>query len=89
MLVFEMIRNVRDDDAFLEEERAFEQERVLIVQELLPPFGRNKLRQDDCHYIILGALFDAVYVAQQGAHERAVRRGQDDDICRAPAKTPP
>ncbi len=45
--VIEVIRHAGDDDSSFEKQRAFKKQRALIVQKLLPPTRRHKLRQ---HY---------------------------------------
>ena len=43
----EVERHTRDDDVRLEQERALDQQRVLIVQQVLPESARHELGQDD------------------------------------------
>src|SRR4051812_1036730 len=43
----DVVRNVGDDDAGAEEQSGFEQERRLIVQQVLPPARGNELRKHD------------------------------------------
>ncbi|MEA2175134.1 MAG: hypothetical protein QOD00_2726 [Blastocatellia bacterium] len=64
LLVVQVIGNVRDDDALLEEERAFEDERALGAQQLLPPAGGDEVSQHDRHDVFMRAPLDPVYVAQ-------------------------
>ena len=43
--MFEVIWDARDDHTLFEEQRAFEQERALVVEEVLPPARGNEFRQ--------------------------------------------
>lgn len=45
--MFEVVWDAGDDDALFEEQRAFEQERALVVEEVLPPARGDEFRQ---HY---------------------------------------
>jgi hypothetical protein len=58
--LLQVIGNVSYDYTLLEQQRAFEHQRTLIVQQVLPPFRRDKLRHNNRHNIILMFSFDAV-----------------------------
>ena len=63
--MLEVIRNAGDDHAALEEQRAFQQQRALVVKDVLPPLRRNEFGQDDCDDLA-GFLFsEPVDVTQQ------------------------
>jgi hypothetical protein len=49
---FEAVRDADDGHTFFEEERAFEQERALVVQEVPPPPGGDELGQHDRDEIV-------------------------------------
>ena len=44
-LLFEVVGDARDDQALFEEQRAFEQKRALVVEEVLPPARGDEFRQ--------------------------------------------
>lgn len=44
LLVLKVIRHVRHHDAFFEQQCALQKQRILIVQQVLPPLCRDKLR---------------------------------------------
>src|SRR5437764_5363114 len=84
-LFFQMVGHARDDDAAAEEERAFQEERTLVVQEVLPPARWHELGEHDRDDVDVPAAADAVEVAQERAYERAVGRRQHDQFdTRAP-----
>ena len=72
--MFEVIRDARDDNALLEEQRAFEQQRALVVKEVLPPARRDEFGQDDGDDVVGVFSRKTMNVSQQRACELAIRR---------------
>src|SRR5258708_36801306 len=67
-------RHAGDDGVPLEQQRAFDQQRALIVEEMMPPPRRDEFRQDDGDEAVrmLGRhLFD---VFEERLHQRPIRR---------------
>ena len=56
----QMIRDVGDDDPFLEQKRGLEQKGALVVEQVLPLAGGDKFGQDDGYQLV------AVLVAEPG-----------------------
>jgi hypothetical protein len=54
----------------------FQQENGLLVQRLLPPVRRHEFGQEDGHHVLTPGRIYGVYVVNQHAEERAVRRRQ-------------
>src|SRR5262245_37498620 len=48
----QVVRHARDDDLLAEEERPLDQERALIVQEMVPPARGYELRQENGHEVV-------------------------------------
>jgi hypothetical protein len=46
-LMFQVVRDVRDDDALAEQERALDEEGGLVVEQVLPEARGDELRRDD------------------------------------------
>src|SRR5437773_4628121 len=83
----EMERHAGDDDVGPEEQCAFDEQRSLIVKQMLPPALRHELRQDDGDVVVglLGGLFD---VLEQWLHQRSEWRRQDDQPDAATPRVP-
>src|SRR6059036_2054439 len=52
-LFSEMKRHARHDRVRAEEQRALDEQRALVVQQMLPPARRHELRQDDGDIVVL------------------------------------
>ena len=63
--VLEVIRNAGDNHAALEEQRTFQQQRALVVKDVLPPPRRNEFGQDDCDYVVGFFFSEPVDVTEQ------------------------
>src|SRR5215470_19263652 len=59
-----------------EEQRALDQQRGLVVQEVLPPASRHELGNHDRDHVRLAEREQVVDVVEERGEERAVRRGQ-------------
>ncbi len=74
--------NARDDDVRLEQERAFDEQCMLIVQEMLPDPSPHELRQDDRYIAARVLVLHLLDIFQERLHQRSVWRLQDDKIRR-------
>src|SRR6185295_8453816 len=72
--------DVGQDDSFFEQQRCLEEQRALVVQDALPPMGGENLRNDDSHPDVWFFLQGFFYVVEQGSQDRAVGRGEDEQI---------
>lgn len=61
-----------DRHALPEHQDPADQQRRLVVQDLLPPFGGDKLGQDDRDQLILFLLLQFIDVIEQGPNDRAI-----------------
>ena len=61
-----MVGHVRHDDVLPEEERSLDQERRLVVQEVLPPVRGHELRDDDGDHVIVAECQQVVEVLEKG-----------------------
>src|SRR5258708_39452585 len=75
----DMVRDVRDDDAGAEKESSLQDERCLVVEQMLPPTRGNELGQHDQKGIVGILLANHVEVSEQWADQRSVRRLDDDE----------
>jgi hypothetical protein len=69
----QMERDARDDRVRAEEQGALDEERALVVQEVLPPLGRDELRQDHRHVVLGPIALDLLDVVEQRLHHGPVR----------------
>lgn len=63
-LLNQMIRHAGYNDAFLEKQCALQEQRTLIMKELMPPLRRNKFRKHNCDDVIVARSFDAIDIAE-------------------------
>src|SRR5574341_9809 len=72
ILSLQVERHVGENHPLFEEQGRLQHERALVMQDILPPPGRQDLRDDDRHPavgVLLEQLFDVV---QQRSNHRAV-----------------
>ena len=79
-LLREVERHAGDDGVRPEEQRALDQQRRLVVQQVLPPARGHELRQDDGHVVVGPLGLDLLDVFEQRLHHRSERRRQDDQL---------
>src|SRR4028118_1456034 len=80
-LLIQAIRHAGYYPVLAEQERAFDQQRGLVVQQIMPPARRDKLRQHDCNHVVVPLAVDLVEVAHEWTDQRAVGRVEDDKLC--------
>ena len=68
-----MERYARDDDVGLEEQGPLDQQRTVVVEEMMPPFRRYKFRQDHREKVVGTLGVNLLQVLQERLHERAIR----------------
>jgi hypothetical protein len=66
-----VVRNTRNDHVRLEKQRALDEQRVLVVQQVLPQATRHELRKDDRHVAARIFLLHVLDVLEQRLHQRA------------------
>ncbi len=71
-LMLEVVRHAGHDDALFEKQRAFQEQRTLIVEQLLPPPGGNKLWQHHGHKPFTVFSPQAINVTQQRTRQFAI-----------------
>ena len=64
--------NARDDDVRPEKERRFDQQGMLVVQQVMPQPLRHELRQDHGDVAVRIAVPELVDVLEQGLQQRPV-----------------
>ena len=64
-----MMRNVGDDDVLSEQKGALDQQRGLVVKNLLPPARRKELGQDDGHHVVGSQPLERVDVFGQRSQQ--------------------
>src|SRR5580765_1394182 len=67
----QVVRHARDDDLLAEEERALDQERALVVEQVMPPARRDEFRQEDGDEVVGPLLVRDLDVLEQGLHDRS------------------
>src|SRR6186997_1614440 len=65
-------RYARDHDARTEEQGPLDQQRALVVQQVLPPAPRYELRQDDRDVVVGMRLLQLLDVLEERLHQRPV-----------------
>src|SRR5438309_589678 len=76
--LMEVVGDVRHHDILPEEQRAFDQERRLVVQEVLPPVLGHELGNDDGDHVVVAEGEKMVEVLEKGLEERSIGRGEHD-----------
>src|SRR5260370_7859320 len=84
-----MKRDARDDNAWPEQERRLDEERRLIVQQVLPPAPGDEFRQDHRDVVVRVGQLELFNVIHQRLHQRAIGRGEDVQAGPPPPPLPP
>src|SRR4051794_20130547 len=71
--VSQMEWHARDDGVWLEQERPLDEQRTLVVEQMVPPPRRYELRKHNGDVVVGVVGADPFNVAQQRLHDRAVR----------------
>jgi hypothetical protein len=61
-----VLREIDDHDPWPEEQSSLQAQICLIVQEMLPPVGNHKLRQDDAQSVLRVAFVNGINIARRG-----------------------
>jgi hypothetical protein len=69
----EVVGHVRDHHVLAEQQLALDEQRRLVVEDLLPPAGRDELRQHDGHHVVVAARAGAARCSPSAAQQRAGR----------------
>ena len=76
----ELIRHARHDDVVLEEQRPFDEERMLVVEQVLPQPTRHELGQDHRDEAVGIRTLDLFNVIEQRLQQRSKRRLEYDEV---------
>src|ERR1700693_4257079 len=76
----QVLRNVRDDDAWPGKQRCFQAKRRLVMQGIFPPVGHHKFRQNHCQSLLRMHLMYRIDVGKERTAERSVRRLNHDQL---------
>src|SRR3954462_5235313 len=68
-LLRKMERNASDDGVRPEEERALDEQRALVMQQMLPPFGRDELGKNYGHIVVGPLPLDFFDVLEERLHQ--------------------
>src|SRR5215831_19720544 len=75
-----MERNISEDNPVFEQEGSFEQQRPLVVQDILPPAGRKNLGQYYGHPCIRFLFENFLNIVQDRSQDGSVGGRQYDEI---------
>ena len=75
-----MHRHTGCDDPFFEKQDAFYEEGRLVVEQMVPPLFRDKLRQDNCYDAFFVFATDLFYVFKKRLDHRPVGRFKNDEL---------
>src|SRR5690349_7750614 len=78
--VAQMLRYVRDDDAWPGKQCCFQAKRSLVMQGIFPPVSHHKFRQNHCQGLLRMQLMHRIDVGKERTDERPVRRLNHDQL---------
>ena len=76
----EMEGHARHDDVRFEQQRTFDEERVLVVEEMVPDSLRHELRQDHGDITVRALGLHLLDVFEERLHQGSIRRVQHDQL---------
>src|SRR5262245_39859498 len=75
--LLQMIGHTNHNHALAKQQRAFERQRGLIVQQMLPPLRGDELGQDHREHVVVVARIHIVDIAQDRSNKATIGRRQD------------
>src|SRR6266498_2093476 len=79
-LVFQVIWDVGHHYSLFEQQSTLQKQRILVVQEVLPPLCRDKLGEHNSNHLSVRTALHAIYVVEKGTQQRAIWRSDHDQI---------
>src|SRR6185436_12347106 len=76
-LIPQMVRDRGDDHVAAEQEGALDEERALVVEQVVPPARRHELGEEHGDEVLGALLVRDLDVLEQRLHDRAEGRGED------------